>query len=71
VNVPACAVVWRVALPPELAVELRERIGSEQAAAEIEVGSCFSPPADAKVLRVEPDQPVAVVVDAGWPYQQR
>jgi hypothetical protein len=69
-RVPVTAVVYRVALAPERAEELRERVGTEQAAAEIEVGSCFPPPASAKVVRIEPDAPVAVLVDAGWPHHR-
>jgi hypothetical protein len=56
-KVPVTAVVYRVALTPERAVQLRERVSAVQAAGEIEVESCFTPLADAKVLRVEPDEP--------------
>jgi hypothetical protein len=70
-KVPVTAVVYCVALLPERAAELRKCVGSEQAAGEIEVESWFAPPADAKVLRVEPDEPVAVLVDADWPYDVR
>ena len=70
-NVPVTAIVYRVALPPERAAELRERVGTEQVAGEIEVESVFGPPPDARVLRVQSDEPVAVLVDAGWPFHAR
>jgi hypothetical protein len=65
---PVIGLVHRVALSPERAAELRKRVGSEQAAGEIEIESVLSPLADSKVLRVEPDEPVAVLVNANWPY---
>jgi hypothetical protein len=37
-------------------------------AGQIECESVFPPWPDAKLLRVEPDEPVAVFVDASWPY---
>jgi hypothetical protein len=70
VNVPVVGIVYRLALPPQRAAELRKRVGTEQAAGEIEIESGFAPQADAKLLRVEPDEPVAVLVDAGWPHHQ-
>lgn len=70
-NVPVIGLVHRVVLSPEHAAELRKRVGSEQAAGEIECESVMSPPTDAKVLRVEPNEPVAVLVDADWPYDAR
>lgn len=63
--------VWRVELDPGEAAELRARVGSGQRAAveEQDWGSEFgSPlPPGARLLRVEPDEPVGVFVEASWP----
>jgi hypothetical protein len=68
-RLPVTTIVYRLLLPPELAAELRERIGTEQRGAQIECESAFSPSPDARVLRIEPDEPVAVLVDNDWPVQ--
>jgi hypothetical protein len=66
-NVPVTAIVYRVALPPKRAVELRAAVGCDQRAGVIEIESAFPPPLGARVLRVEPDEPVAILVGADWP----
>ena len=70
-KVPVVGLVHRVAVSPELADELRKRVGSEQAAGGIECASVMPPFTDSKLLRVEPDEPVAVFVDVDWPYDAR
>lgn len=70
-RVPKIGLVQYVALSPERADELRRRVGSEQRAGEIEVESVMPPFPDSKLLRVEPDAPVAVFVFPDWPHVAR
>jgi hypothetical protein len=67
-RVPVIGLIHCVTLSQERAAELRKRVGTEQMAGQIECESVFPPWPDAKLLRVEPDEPVAVFVDASWPY---
>ncbi len=64
---PDTCPVWRVKLDPELAEELRRTVESNQRAAVEEQGWDEPVPVDARVLRVEADLPVAVLVERTWP----
>ncbi|MFL5914126.1 MAG: hypothetical protein ACJ752_00605 [Gaiellaceae bacterium] len=67
VLLPEWASVWRVEVPPETAAELGERVGHNRRAGQVEVVQPDGPPTDARLFRVEPDEPVAVLVEKTWP----
>ena len=68
-RMPVTGVVYSVALDEATARELRRKVGTQARAAEIECESCFDPPPDTRLIRVEADAPVGVFVNAGtWPY---